>query len=345
MWEKEKVNDWYSDQKWLVGCNYLPSTAINQLEMFQEDSFDFETNEREIGWANDIGFNSLRIYLHDLLWQDKHIFKIRLNEILTLCSDHNIKPILVLFDDCHRPFPKLGKQPLPVKGIHNSGWKQSPGHKIVKEIAIGNKNEEARLKIFVQEVLDDYRDDERILLWDLYNEPGQFGIGDESNILLSKVWDWAYEVRPSQPLTACLEGTIGDKNIQINREKSDVISFHVYEHQKVLPIINELKEIGRPMICTEYMAREFGTTFEFTLPIFKEHNVGAYNWGFVAGKSQTHFGWETILKIKEFKDRGEFINEGEIIPEPSVWFHDIFRKDGSAYDQAEIDFIKRITAS
>ena len=119
----------------------------------------------------------------------------------------------------------------------------------------------------------------------------------------------------------------------------------VYEHQKVLPIISELKEIGRPMICTEYMAREFGTTFEFTLPILKEHNIGAYNWGFVAGKSQTHFGWETILKIKELKDKGEFINEDEMIPEPGVWFHDIFRKDGSAYDQAEIDFIKRITST
>ena len=345
MWSADKINDWYESQQWLVGCNYLPSTAINQLEMFQEESFDFETNKREIGWASDIGFNSLRIYLHDLLWQDKKSFKNQLNKTLTLCKNYNLKPILVLLDDCHRPFPKLGKQPLPVKGVHNSGWKQSPGHKIVKEIAEGNTDEEARLKIFIQEVLDDFRDDETILLWDLYNEPGQFGIGDQSNVLLNKVWDWAYEVRPSQPLTACLDGTIGDKNIQINREKSDVISFHVYEHQKVLPIINELKEIGRPMICTEYMAREFGTTFEFTLPIFKEHNIGAFNWGFVAGKSQTHFGWETILKIKELKDKGEFINEGETIPEPSVWFHDIFRKDGSAYDQAEIDFIKRITAS
>ena len=250
---------------------------------------------------------------------------------------------MVLFDDCHRPFPKLGKQPLPVRGVHNSGWKQSPGHEIVREIAKGNKEEEARLKLFTQEILDDFRDDERILLWDLYNEPGQFGIGDESNILLTKVWDWAFEVRPSQPLTACLDGTIGDKNIQTNKEKSDVITFHVYEHQKVIPIIEELKEIGRPLICTEYMAREFGTTFEFTLPIFKEHNIGAYNWGLVAGKSQTHFGWETILKIKELKDKGDFVKEGEPLPEPDIWFHDILRINGSPYNQSEIDFIKTIT--
>ena len=343
MWSKDEIQNWYVDQNWLIGCNYLPSTAINQLEMFQEESFDFETNKREIGWANDIGFNSLRIYIHDLLWQDKESFKIQLNKTLTLCKDLNIKPILVLFDDCHRPFPKLGKQPLPVRGVHNSGWKQSPGHEIVKEIVKGNKEEEKRLKVFTQEVLDDFRDDERILMWDLYNEPGQFGIGDETNMLLTKVWDWAYEVRPSQPLTACLDGTIGDKNIQTNKEKSDVITFHVYEHQKVIPIIEELKEIGRPLVCTEYMAREFGTTFEFTLPIFKEHNIGAYNWGLVAGKSQTHFGWETILKIKELKDKGDFVEEGEPLPEPEEWFHDIFRMDGKPYDKKEIDFIRKIT--
>ena len=85
MWSKEKIQDWYDDHNWLVGCNYLPSSAINQLEMFQEDSFDADTNKREIGWASDVGFNSLRIYLHDLLWQDKESFKKRLNEILSLC--------------------------------------------------------------------------------------------------------------------------------------------------------------------------------------------------------------------------------------------------------------------
>ena len=162
MWNKKDINEWYSIHEWLVGCNYLPSSAINQLEMFQNESFDLETNKREISWASDIGFNSLRIYLHDLLWQDKENFKKRLNEILAICIDLNIKPILVLFDDCHRPFPKLGKQPLPVRGVHNSGWKQSPGHEIVREIAKGNKEEDARLRLFTQEILDDFRDDERI---------------------------------------------------------------------------------------------------------------------------------------------------------------------------------------
>ena len=155
-------------------------------------------------------------------------------------------------------------------------------------------------------------------------------------------WDWAYEIRPSQPLTSCLDGSVGKDIIKLNQEKSDVITFHTYEAKDLESTIARLKETGRPLICTEYMAREHGTTFQFSLPIFKENNVGCYNWGLVAGKSQTHFGWPTILDLHKRKEDGEFIEEGEDIPEPEVWFHDIFRMDGTAYDQEEVNFIKKI---
>ena len=179
------------------------------------------------------------------------------------------------------------------------------------------------------------------LMWDIYNEPGQFGIGDKALKLLQFTWDWAYEIRPSQPLTACLDGAIGDEILKLNAENSDVITFHTYEAEKLEPTIERLKELGRPLLCTEYMAREFGTTFKFSLPIFKKENVGCYNWGFVAGKSQTHFGWSTILELQERKKNGEFLSENDELPEPKEWFHDILRKDGSAYDQTEIDILKK----
>ena len=109
--------------------------------------------------------------------------------------------------------------------------------------------------------------------------------------------------------------------------------------------ITNLKEMGRPLICTEYMAREFGTTFQFSLPLFKDFKVGCYNWGLVAGKSQTHFGWATILDLHKKKENGEFIEKGDSIPEPEIWFHDILREDGSPYDEEEVAFIKKITGS
>ena len=345
-WSIEKSQKWYDQNNWIVGCNYLPSNAINQLEMFQKETFDEEINKKELSWARQLGFNSVRVYLHDLLWADPIGFSERLNILLDICASLEIKPLLVLFDDCHRPYPKLGIQPKPVSGVHNSGWKQSPGMAIVNGIHEEQLNniEIIRLKKFVTEILSNFKDDERILMWDIYNEPGQFGIGDKSLTLLELTWEWAYEVRPSQPLTACLDGSVGEGNIKLNAENSDIITFHTYEGEKLQETIDKLKVYKRPLICTEYMAREFGSTFEFSLPIFKENNIGCYNWGLVAGKSQTHFGWSTILDLQKKKEGGKFLEDGDEIPEPEIWFHDILRKDGTAYNEKEVEFIKAITA-
>jgi len=345
-WSIEKSQKWYDQNNWIVGCNYLPSNAINQLEMFQKETFDAEINKKELSWARQLGFNSVRVYLHDLLWADPIGFSERLNILLDICASLEIKPLLVLFDDCHRPYPKLGIQPKPVSGVHNSGWKQSPGMAIVNGIHEEQLNniEIIRLKKFVTEILSNFKDDERILMWDIYNEPGQFGIGDKSLTLLELTWEWAYEVRPSQPLTACLDGSVGEGNIKLNAENSDIITFHTYEGEKLQETIDKLKVYKRPLICTEYMAREFGSTFEFSLPIFKENNIGCYNWGLVAGKSQTHFGWSTILDLQKKKEDGKFLEDGDDIPEPEIWFHDILRKDGTAYNEKEVEFIKAIIA-
>jgi len=344
-WSKDKALEWYEENNWIVGCNYLPSNAINQLEMFQVETFDIEINKKELLWAKNLGFNSVRVYLHDLLWNHSKIFSKTLNEFLDICNDLDIKPILVLFDDCHRPFPKVGKQPKPVRGVHNSGWKQSPGMSLVHEI---NENIEhpqiSRLRKFVEEILFEFSDDERILMWDIYNEPGQFGIGDKSITLLELTWNWALNVRPSQPLTACLDGSVGKAVIECNTKNSDVITFHTYEGEKLQETIDRLRVYERPLICTEYMAREFGSTFEFSMPIFKENKVGCFSWGLVAGKSQTHFGWSTILDLKKKKEMGDFLEDGEVIPEPEVWFHDILRADGTPFNEAEIRFIKDITS-
>jgi hypothetical protein len=345
-WNKEQAFSWYENLDWIVGCNYLPSNAINQLEMFQAETYDKELNQKELSWAKDLGFNSVRVYLHDLLWNESDMFKKNLNDFLDICNGLEIRPILVLFDDCHRPYPKLGKQPKPVRGVHNSGWKQSPGMALVHEIYENKEHDEIpRLQKFVEEILHDFSDDERILMWDIYNEPGQFGIGEKAITLLVLVWEWALEVRPSQPLTACLDGSVGKDIIECNAENSDVITFHTYEGEKLQETIDRLAKYERPLLCTEYMAREFGSTFEFSLPIFKKNNIGCFNWGLVAGKSQTHFGWSTILDLKKKKEAGEFLENGEAIPEPEIWFHDILRADGTPYSKDEVNFIKQIISS
>ena len=348
-WTIEQANQWYQKQPWLVGCNFIPSTAINQLEMWQTATYDPATIDRELGWAAQIGFNTIRVFLHDLVWlADANGFAKRIDDFLGIAQRHSLKTMLVLFDNCHRPDPVSGLQPLPVRGVHNSGWQQSPSQKLVRQFHDGTVagTETARLRDYVTGVLTRFADDDRILLWDLYNEPRPTGPDDQRIELLTVTWQWARSVRVGQPLTSCLDGGGGEEVQMINGNESDVITFHNYSDAQALETVigvHTKKYAGRPLICTEYMARSSGSTFQSCLPIFKKFGVGCYNWGLVVGKTQTHFDWTTIAKLPELRAQGAVLRLGDSIPEPALWFHDIFRSDGTAFDPAEPAFIRGIT--
>jgi len=325
IWTKQQANDWYKKQGWLVGADFLPSTAINQLEMWQAETFDSATIDRELGWAHNIGMNVMRVYLHDLAWQeDPEGFKNRMNRYLAISTKNQIKTLFTIFDDCWNPDPAIGKQPDPKPGIHNSGWVRSPS-KTVHDDA----TQWTYLEKYVKDVLTTFRNDDRVLMWDLYNEPGNSSYNETSMPLLKKVFEWAWTVRPSQPLTAATWYDNKDFNT-FQLANSDIITIHNYNDAENLE--KELKEkakLGRPIVCSEYMARPRNSRFQTHLPIFKKYNVGAINWGLVSGKSNTIYQWS-----KPIPDGSE----------PELWFHDIFRKDGTPYDKKETDFIKAITA-
>jgi len=324
IWSSKQANDWYKKQGWLVGANFLPSTAINQLEMWQAETFDKATIDKELGWAASIGMNVMRVYLHDLAWKaDASGFKQRMDEFLVIADKHKIKILFCIFDDCWNPDAKIGQQPEPRPGVHNSGWVRSPNKETHDDITQWNYLEE-----YVKDILTRFKNDKRILMWDLYNEPANSGYGMGSFPLLKKVFEWAWAVRPSQPLTV---GIWFMEYPEINKyqlEHSDVISFHNYSDTNSLKkAIDSLQKTGRPVICTEYMARTNNSKFITHLPVFKRTHVGAINWGLVSGKSNTIFPWES--------------KEGS--PEPNPWFHDIFRKDGTAFDKKEVEIIKQLT--
>lgn len=324
VWPIEKVNAWYSEQKWINGADFLPSTAINQLEMWQADSFDPATIRKELGWAESIGFNTMRVYLHSLAWkQDQEGFKKRVDQYLAIADKHHIKTIFVFFDDCWNKQAKTGKQPEPKLGIHNSGWVQDPGDPDSKQEA--NFSE---LEKYVKDVMTRFKTDKRILLWDLYNEPGNSGKLNTSLPLLKSVFTWARAVNPVQPISAGLWAWNFKELNAFQALNSDVITYHNYEepqwHQRV---IDMLRSHGRPMICTEYMARTRGSRFENVMPLLKKENIGAINWGLVDGKSNTKYAWDTPLK------------DGA---EPKEWFHDVFRKDGTPYKAEEVELIKKL---
>ena len=345
-WTINKANRWYHKQDWLVGCNFLPSSSVNQLEMFQKETFDIPTIKKEIKLASQLGFNVLRVFLHDLLWHNKKSLIKNVKIFLNICDKFNIKVNIVLFCDCWNPVAKLGKQPKPVIGVHNSGWVASPGKIFIDKLDSNeiNKKELDHLKNYTQGILKNFKSDKRILMWDIYNEPG--GMGERKSLkLLKLIWKWAREVNVSQPLTSCLKGSVGNKVINFNKKNSDIITFHDYDKKTLLRNIKKYLKEKRPFMCTEYMAREMGTTFQYSLPIFKKYNIGCMNWGLVAGKSQTHFNWKTIKKLDIKKKKKIFLKKNNKIPEPKIWFHDIFRMDGSPYNKNEINFIKKIIKS
>lgn len=344
-WTQERANTWYQRQPWLVGCNYLPSNAINQLEMFQAETFSPEVIDRELGYAKGLGFNSVRVFLHDLLWkQDRDAFLQRCDQVLAIADKQGIKVMFVLFDSCWHPQPKLGPQPAPLPHTHNSGWVQSPGIAAIKDPA-----SHPHLRDYVTGVVKRFANDERVVVWDIWNEPDNFDGGAPKrpglepknkpelvNKLLPLAFAWAREANPSQPLTS---GVWRDsenikqlddcKRIQLSH--SDVISFHTYGDVPSLErCLTNLASYGRPLLCTEFMARPNGSVFEPHLGKMKDHRVAAYCWGFINGKSQTIYPWDSWTKKYDAP--------------PPVWFHDILEADGTPFRQSEVDYIRKVTA-
>ncbi|HEX2078068.1 MAG TPA: hypothetical protein VHG08_10170 [Longimicrobium sp.] len=343
-WSAERAAAWERETGWLVGSNYAPATAINQLDMWQAESWDPATIDRELGWARSLGFNTMRVFLHDLAYrQDPQGFLDRVDQFLAIADRHGIRPMLVLFDAVWDPFPRPGPQRRPTPGLHNSGWVQSPGVEILRD----SMGYEAELAPYVKGVIGRFASDRRVIAWDLFNEPdningGSYRAFEPDNkgelafALLRRTFAWAREVNPTQPLTAApWKGDYADPSqtapiTTFMLDNSDVISFHSYDPLVPLQrLVAALQRYGRPILCTEYMARPRGSTFETVLPFFREQGVDAYNWGFVSGESQTIYPWDSW--------------EHKYPAEPPVWFHDIFRPDGTPYRQGEVELIRSLT--
>jgi len=320
-----------------VGANFVPSSASNQLEMWQAATFDPVTIDRELGWAAGAGMNSMRVFLHDLVWADDSAgYRERIARYLDIAHGHGISTMLVLFDSVWNPNPKLGPQPQPTRGVHNSQWVQGPG------VALADPAQEGRLQDYVEGIVGAFARDERVVVWDVWNEPSNTNgtkfveLPNKRDLvaaLLPKVFAWARRADPVQPLTAGVwtaQTLYDDPLAAIQIENSDVISFHDYTPPEGLEAKLRGLPHDRPLLLTEFMARKAGSTFGGSLPIAKREKIAAYCWGLVNGRSQTIYPWDSW--VTPYLDAP-----------PDPWFHDVFHTDGRPYREDEVALLRAIT--
>ena len=319
-WTAARANAWYAELPWMAGCDYITSDAINQIEMWSGDTYNAAQIDKEMAWAEELGLNTMRVYLSSVVYEnDPDGMKQRMDNFLSICQKHGVRPLFCIFDDCWSPESSYGKQPEPKPGVHNSGWVQDPSAAMRAD------------KVKLYALMERFGQDERVLLWDLWNEPGNGDYYEATLPMLKKVYGWAREANPSQPLTVGI-WNFDDRFLELNAfqlENSDVISYHNYnnvaDHEQE---VKYLKLLNRPLICTEYMARRRGSTFQSIMPMLKKNKVVAINWGFVSGKTNTIFAWD---------------DPQPDVKEPPLWFHDILRQDGTPFSQEEVDTIRSLT--
>lgn len=341
---KQEAAQWYRAQPWLMGSNYVPSTAINQLEMWQAPTFDPVTIDREFGWAEKLGMNTMRVFLHNLLWeQDAEGFRQRVDQMLAIAAKHHIRVMLVLFDSVWDPDPKSGPQHPPIPGVFMSGWVEGPG-----AARLADRSQDGKLQAYVEDVVGHFGKDDRVLAWDVWNEPDHNGGGNYRKTprktelvasLLPRVFEWARARNPVQPITSGLHRGPGSwaQEDQLNAvekvqlAQSDILSFHDYGWPEVFEgRIRQLLPYGRPILCTEWLARLRGSTVDTILPLGKRYGVGMYNWGFVDGKTATKLPPDSWSRP---------MTSGE----PDVWYHDLLHSDGTPFRQREAQMMRELT--
>jgi hypothetical protein len=350
VWSKEKAWEWYDSIPWIRGCNFMSSDCANRIDQWQALGFEgrLATADRELALAASIGFNSIRLILEFIVWDQEHDgFMERFDRYLSTAYKYNIRSMIVFGNDCmppkdenYRP-PRLGKQHYDW-GYHG-GRKHSPhaqhnkmGYSLLDEPELAERHYK-----MVREIMEKYKHDPRILIWDLYNEPGHSRREQVTMPHLQKFFEIAREVAPDQPITTGLwRGILSDKLSPLDELivwNSDVISYHSYgSYQDNILIIKKLKQYGRPIINTEWLARMTHNTVQEMFPLFYLEKIGCYNWGFVVGLYQTYEPWNNIWQLY---DEGK-ANHVDF----TKWLHDLFRPNLRPYDPKEIEIIKRFTS-
>ena len=349
-WTKEQIWEWYDARPWFRGCNYMSADCANRIDQWQSLGWEerFATTEEELRLMQETGFNTVRLIIEYVVWKEEHDFFLEhFDRYLSLCAKYGISCMITLANDCMPPKTELWKKPYIGEQTYDWGYHGGKKHSQHSTMHTGPAphfyldDDDTREDYFkmVREIVTLHKDDTRICVWDVYNEPGNSRRKDVTLPNIKKLFEIVRECDPSQPLTAGVFHIKGDENEplepseQFAIENSDIISYHFYrDYNEHVRIIKRLKKEGRPMMNTEWLGRCLGNDVFSLFPLFYLEKIGCYNWGFVAGKYQTYEPWEGTWQ------RWANGTEGEV--DFTKWFHDLYRPNHRPYDPKEIALIK-----
>ena len=322
-WSEERIWKWYDGLGAVKGVNYVPRTAVNSVEMWMESTFDPDTIDEELGWAQGLGYTAIRVQLQFAVWKDDPDgFLGRVGRVLELAAKHGLRVVPVLFDDLNiaGEAPSVGEQKEPIPGEYNRRWVPSPS-----KAAVTDRGQWPELEAYVKDVMGEFKRDGRVLYWDLYNTAGNGGLWEESLPLMDQTFNWARSVDASQPMAVAAWKEFGSAMAARKLERSDLVSFHSFDGVEGLEArLMLLARYRRPIICSDWLMRQVGSDFENALPLFAAHRVGWFNCGFVAGKTQ--------MEIQQAQYRSE--------KDPDLWQQAVLRPDGTPYNRRETELIQ-----
>jgi len=291
-WTPEQARTWYDRMPWLRGCNFLPSDCCNRIAFWQELDFEqhLATADRELELAAKTGFNSIRVILEFIVWDRQHDgFMERFERFLTVAARHGIKLMVCFANDC--TVPKDEKYRVPALGPQHYDWgyhggrKNSPhsGYKnaVGYNPALDEPEMAERFYAMVSEIVAKYANDPRIVIWDLFNEPGNGNRGEVSVPHVKRIFATARAANPSQPLTSGVwrSPDAWSPAETVALELSDVVSYHNYGGlDENVREIDVLRKLGRPMFNTEWLSRIVcGQAVATLFPLFYLEKIGCWN--------------------------------------------------------------------
>lgn len=348
-WSESQAWDWYEKKPWVMGINYVPSITLHAVELWQEDTYPevIESVRKEFILMQDIGLNSVRMFLPFHIWfHEKEKFLERLDCFLDELASRNITMMPVLFNDCVgfgrpkdiTPHMSHGWQQYDIG--HHGGHKKNPFTGEQEQIGwcLWDEPEwQETLEEYLIALLERFGKDERIYIWDLWNEPGNSNRHDRSIPYIKRVFEIARNINPVQPLTAGVwsypesygvDDSVDVETVQrLALDESDIITFHQYEGiERVNRVVKQLQKEKRPMLNTEWLNRIQDNFVQDNLPLYYKERIGSYSWGLVAGKSQHFLPWDELWNHRQLP-----LNR---------WQHDLFDTFYTPYDKKELELMR-----